>query len=230
LQFVESSSFGVRSAIYELARPDVPLRFALFSMIHIGEARYYDALAERARQCDVLLLEGVPSLRVRLATYAYRAFSDRLGLVTQAHMNTRQLGVRVLDADLSAEEFDSAHARLPLLARLILPLMLPACALWFRIAGTRALLAASLSREDLASREQILSSSPELDAFDDLVLHRRDRVFLARLREFYEEAHNRPITAGIIYGAGHMPAIARFLLGPLQYRVRAASWAQVFEL
>jgi len=145
-------------------------------------------------------------------------------------MNTRRIGVSALAADMPAAEFDSEHARLPFLARLFLPLVLPVYALWFRIAGSRALLAASLSEEDPASREKLLPSSSELDAFDDLVLHRRDRVFLAKLQEFYEEAHDMPLNAGITYGAGHMPAIGRFLLGPSQYRVKTASFAQVFEL
>ena len=230
MQFVDSSSFGVRSAIYEVARPDVPLEFVLFPMIHIGEAGYYEDVGERAGKCDVLLVEGVPSLPVRIASRAYARFASRLGLVTQKRLNVRSIGPRVLNVDMCPAEFDAAHAQLPLAARLLLPVVLPAYSLWFRFAGTRDQLAASLTTNDLRSRADLLSSASYREALDDLILHKRDRIFLNRLQRFFTEHSSEPLRAGIIYGAGHMPVITRYLLGPLRYRVRSATWIQVFAL
>jgi hypothetical protein len=37
LQYIESSVIGLRSAVFTLARPETPLRFAVFPMVHVAE-------------------------------------------------------------------------------------------------------------------------------------------------------------------------------------------------
>ena len=67
MQFIEVNSFEVRSAVHRLERRGEPLRFVLFPMIHVGERSYYEDIAARASRCDLLLVEGVPSIWARIA-------------------------------------------------------------------------------------------------------------------------------------------------------------------
>ena len=230
MQFIEVNSFEVRSAVHQLERRGETLRFVLFPMIHIGEKSYYEDIAARASRCDLLLVEGVPSIWARIATRSYALFAARLGLVTQLELDLRALRPKVINTDLSAEEFDAAHAELPVAARMILPLFLPLAGLYFLLRGNRELLAEQLETSDLPNREEILSASEATDALDDLLLSRRDRAFLLRLQSLFEDSRGKSITIGIIYGAAHMPAIFRFLSDQLHYRVVDSSWSLVFSL
>jgi len=230
MQFVETNSFEVVSAIHELGRPDESLHFVLFPMIHIGEKNYYEDVAARASRCDLLLVEGVPSVWARMATRAYGLLAGRLGLVTQRELNLKTLGPKNINADMSAEEFNSAYARLPFLAWAILPIFLPLFGLYFLFTGSREYLAKKLETTDLPSRKDILNTTSETDALESLLVNRRDRAFVKRLESFFEESSGKPLTVGIMYGAKHMPAIFRFLSSRLGYRVISSNRAVVFSL
>jgi hypothetical protein len=199
-------------------------------MIHIGEKRYYEDIAERAGRCDLLFVEGVPSVWARIATRSYALLACRLGLVTQRELNLKALGAKLVNADMSGEEFARAYSRLPLLAKAILPVLLPVYSIYFAFTGTRAQLAKQLETTDLLQREQILEATDATEALETLVVSRRDRAFFKRLQAFFEESRGKPLTVGIIYGASHMPAIFRFLSERLSYQVTSSSWALVFSL
>jgi hypothetical protein len=230
MQFVEANRFELVSAIHELERRDEPLRFVLFPMIHIGERSYYEDVAARAARCDLLLVEGVPSVWARIATRAYGLFAARLDLVTQRELNLKALGPKIVNADMTAEEFNRAYSALPLLAQAMLPLLLPLYGLYFLFNGSRERIAKQLETTDLPLRERILDATEETEALERLLVGRRDRAFLSRLQSVFEESRGKPLTIGIIYGAGHMPAIFRYLSERLGYRVRSSSWAAVFSL
>lgn len=230
MQFIEANSFELRSVLYELECRDEPLRFVLFPMIHIGEKRYYEDIAARASRCDLLLVEGVPSVWARISTRSYALFASRLGLVTQQELKLGAHRAKIVNADMSAAEFDCAYSHLPLLAKAILPVVLPVYGLYFFFAGTREQLAKQLDTTDLPSREEILETTEEIDALNDLILSRRDRAFIRRLQSLSEDSHGKALTVGIIYGARHMPAIFRFLSDHLGYRVTSSSRSVVFSL
>ncbi|MFF5171460.1 hypothetical protein ACFY3U_02355 [Micromonospora sp. NPDC000089] len=80
MQITEVSVLGLRSAVITLARPDSPLRFVLFPMVHFGLPSFYRQVADRLAACDLIVAEGydgaahlpavVQALRGR---YGYRA-------------------------------------------------------------------------------------------------------------------------------------------------------------
>jgi hypothetical protein len=51
LQYIESSVIGLRSAVFTLARPETPLRFAVFPMVHVAEPDFYREVADRVAEC-----------------------------------------------------------------------------------------------------------------------------------------------------------------------------------
>ncbi|MCG8590944.1 MAG: hypothetical protein MJE66_16765 [Proteobacteria bacterium] len=230
MQFAEANSFELASAVHELEHRDDPLRFVLFPMIHIGEREYYEDIAARASRCDVLLAEGVPSIWARIATLSYELFAARLGLVTQRELKLKALGPKIVNADMSADEFDEAHSQLPFFARAILPLALPLHGLHFLFRGSREHLARQLETTDLPPRERVLEATEETDALDRLLVARRDRAFLERLDSFIQASRSKPLKVGIVYGASHMPAIFRHLSRRYGYRVKSSGWTRVFSL
>jgi hypothetical protein len=51
MQLVEASSFAVRSAVIQLRRPDTPLGFVLFPMIHLATPAFYADVRTRLAGC-----------------------------------------------------------------------------------------------------------------------------------------------------------------------------------
>ncbi|MFD1050330.1 hypothetical protein ACFQ1S_34795, partial [Kibdelosporangium lantanae] len=68
-----SVGWGVRAAILHVTRTRTPLKFTLYPMVHLGEARYYEEMSRRLRAHDLIVAEGVVSTdkRGRAVTLAY---------------------------------------------------------------------------------------------------------------------------------------------------------------
>jgi len=58
MQLVEASSFAVRSAVIQLRRPDTPLGFVLFPMIHLATPAFYADVMIRLAGCQLIVAEG----------------------------------------------------------------------------------------------------------------------------------------------------------------------------
>lgn len=59
MQLIEVSDFGVRSAEIWLGRVETPLRFALFPVLHLGTAAYYEEVTRRLQRCQLVVAEGI---------------------------------------------------------------------------------------------------------------------------------------------------------------------------
>lgn len=55
-----------------LEKRDSRVRFVLFPMIHLGAPEFYAEVAQRLRQCDLILTEGVGGRRTSVVTLSYR--------------------------------------------------------------------------------------------------------------------------------------------------------------
>jgi hypothetical protein len=119
-----------------------------------------------------------------------------------------------------------AWRQIPRHERAFLVLGLPVILLAMCLAGPRRTLSTYLEREDLPSRTEILMA----DAYrsEDLILTQRDQLLANRIRSLVSEPAKAPGVVGIVWGARHMPAVTRILLGELHYRVRAAEWVTAF--
>ena len=108
MQIIESTAFGVRSAILHLEASDGAPRFTLFPMIHVATPDFYREIGRRLDACDLILCEGVKSRTSSLLTLSYRFFAHnpRLGLVCQNTMNLDHLKGRLIHADVTGDAFD----------------------------------------------------------------------------------------------------------------------------
>ena len=65
--------------------------------------------------------------------------------------------------------------------------------------------------------------------FDKVVIHARDALLVDALTSIHEERSAEPISVAVVYGAGHMPAVAAMLVSRLGYHARTAEWLTVFD-
>ena len=61
MQYIEASVIGIRSAVITLKHRVTPLRFVLIPMVHVAEPDFYREVAALARECALIVAEGVPS-------------------------------------------------------------------------------------------------------------------------------------------------------------------------
>lgn len=101
----------------------------------------------------------------------------------------------------------------------------PVMGLVFALRGPRAFLDDDLVVEDLPStlQAEMMADNPVIHALTD----RRDKRLLDALGEIHAEHGDEPIRVGIVYGAGHVPAIASGLMDRYGYVPREAEWLTV---
>jgi hypothetical protein len=230
VQIIETTRFGVRSSVITLGRAGTPLKFVLFPMIHIAEPTFYQEVTTRLKGCDLVGAEGIGrSSMVTAVTLAYRiARFGRSGLVLQ-RFPLERLGVPIVNPDMTGGDFDAAWSRLPLTVRLTVAALFPPVLLAMLLLGTRRFLASQLRLDDLPSREELLRDSELLDHVDSVVVHKRDARLVKALSEIHERRSSEPIRVAVVYGAGHVPALARYMGRRYGYWPQRGEWLTVFR-
>jgi hypothetical protein len=234
VQIIEVSVTGVRSAVITLQRSETPMRIVLFPMIHAGAPAFYQSVAARIRDCDLVIAEGITGISpvAWALTLAYRlpGRNRRLGLTVQ-DVDPAALGVPVINADMTAREFARGWRSVPAVHRLAVVFLIPLTALAIRLFGTRRFLARYARHwqvEDLPGRadELLHRKAPEATA---LILDRRDALLVDALVAVHEARKDEPIDVAVLYGAAHMRAVTREMFARFGYRPRAAEWLQIID-
>ncbi|SEM11391.1 hypothetical protein [Streptacidiphilus jiangxiensis] len=227
--FIEVTDYAVRSAVITLRRRGSPMTFVLFPMIHIGTPAFYADVRRRVDTCDIVVAEGVTgrSMQAGMLTMAYRFAPrrSRNGLVQQNDAPLLTKDIPVVQPDLAAAEVmrgvrRSIHWQYPLLL-----LLAPLLGLWFALRGPRAFV-----EQDLAVEDYPTTRRAEARANSDLqhaLLDERDARLVDALSRIHEEHQHEPIRVAVVYGAAHMPAVVRGLLGRYEYRPRDSEWITV---
>lgn len=231
MQIIESTVFGLRSAIIRLEAGDGTPRFHLFPMIHLADPTFYEEIALRLDGCDLVLCEGVKSPTASLLTLSYRFCekNPRLGLVSQKALKLDHLEGRLIHADVSAERFEKRWSKMATWLRVLMPLAAPLFGLYLRYFGTRADIARSLGMGLRKSRRDILADE-EYEKVMDVLLDWRDRRLLDVIDRTRLENENTGISIAVLYGASHMRAVIHHLINKLGYRITKAEWVTVFTL
>ncbi|MDH3919917.1 MAG: hypothetical protein OEU25_17285, partial [Rhodospirillales bacterium] len=143
MQIIESTAFGVRSAILRLDANGGAPSFILFPMIHVAAPDFYAEISRRLNDCDLVLCEGVKSPTASLLTLSYRFYAEspRLRLVSQKAMKLDHLKGRLIHADVTGDAFERRWRDLKTWVRFVLPLAAPLYGLYLRHFGTRAAIA-----------------------------------------------------------------------------------------
>jgi hypothetical protein len=231
MQFIESNSFGVRAAVYELTRADSHQKILLFPMIHVGSLDYYEAVRSRLSACDLVLAEGVKTRHSMLLTASYRVIGKiRNGdLVTQqsAHLFTACKSVRCVD--MTGEEFEQHWSDIPWRSKALLYLILPLGLIYGLFFLGKKSLAKRMELNDLPSRNETLYYDDALEPVDDLIVDQRDARLIDQLTAVVQDQSGEFQTIGIVYGARHMRAATGFLLKKVGFHICKSDWIQVFS-
>lgn len=231
MQFIEVSATGVRSAVIMLRAQDRPQRIRLFPMLHVGAPAFYSAVTARLGQCAVVLAEGIrdDSLITRALTASYRlpGRRGRLGLVEQ-RIDYSRLGADVIKPDMTGMHLRAGWQALPVWQRVGLPLLAPVLGGAFWLLGTRRMLARYAAAEDLPDAAEVMLRD-QVPALTELLIDRRDMLLAGALDEVLSQRRDEAIDIGVVYGAGHMPGLTRYLVAKYEFRPREAEWLTVFD-
>ena len=232
MQLIEVSSFAMRSAVVRLRRSGTPLEFVLFPMIHQATPAFYAEIMARLGRCQLIVAEGVGKTAVVQAlTLVYRLSgrAGRWGLVPQ-RLALADLGVPVLCPDMSADQFRRGWRRLPVVVKLSMFILVPVYAVGVLVFGSRRFLADRIgSTEDLPTRDEELAADGRFDKLVELLLDDRDALLVQALEAIHEQRSQEPISVAVVYGAAHMPAVARALAARYGYRPMGAESVTVFR-
>lgn len=230
MQVIEVTGIAVRSAVITMRRRESPLRFVLFPMLHVASPTFYQQVASRLATCDLIVAEGVrgASLQVSTLTLAYRFAPRRArnGLELQSDRQLFPGAVPVVNPDVTAAEAVAQLRTLPRLVRWAMLIAAPVFGLVFALRGPRAFLDEDMVVEDLPTtrRAEQLADNPVAEILGG----ERDRRLLAALSAIHREHGDEPLTVAVVYGAGHIPAIAAGLQRLHDYRPREAEWLTVY--
>jgi hypothetical protein len=227
MQVIDVGAMGVRSAVLRCTRAATPLRFTIYPMVHLGEPAFYADISRRLRGHDLIVAEGIQGAdrSVRNLTRAYRlAGGERLGLVVQTR-EMLDVGVPVLFADMTGEDFGRRWREIPLAERVVVGSAVPLFAIYQRVFGSRETLARHLRLDDDTA---IDSWNPD-SGLEKLVCDRREALLVGTLVDIYAQRRDEPIDVAIVYGAAHALPVVRYLMAALGYVARAAEWVRVFD-
>jgi hypothetical protein len=233
MQILEDTVFGLRSARISLVSPLSDTSITLFPMVHVGEPDFYRKVYEDARDHDVVLIEGVDSPITTRVTRSYRWMlgSKRLNLRLQPKFpQPSSEGLRVVHADLSADEFRVVWEEVPLWIRWLVYVAAPVIGLHRKMSASRRTLAKGLAMDDQPSQKELVDWSPEATALTGAILDARDARLIERLEGELDHPNGQARRIAIVYGAMHMRAVLRAVTtGRRRYHAKSAEWLTIWS-
>lgn len=195
-------------------------------MLHVATPAFYAEVTRRLGECAVVVAEGISGRSVLTSafTMSYRIIpaNRRSGLVVQK-IDYAALGVPVIRPDLTGKEFARSWRTLPLLHRVAMWCLLPFVVVAQFFGGRKRLLS-----PNIAINDDVLGSDAD-DQWDQVLGGERDERVLLALAELHETRSTERIDVAVVYGAGHVPELARRLAETLDYRPRSADWITVVD-
>jgi len=222
MQYIESSVIGLRSAVFTLARPETPLRFEVFPMVHVAEPDFYRQVADQAGECDLIVAEGAPARCAPAQEWMSRIRWDHL-VDQMAGLDLEALGVPVqweyADHDRPRSGRDQAVAKVVDAAAAV---ALRALGRYGNPLGMPSLEQSDEHDDRWERRDGWLGR-----VIEDRVLHDRDSRLVQALGAIHRERCTEPIRVAVVYGAGHIPAVVDVLSEDFRYRPGNARWFTV---
>lgn len=199
-------------------------------MMHVASPSFYRQVRQRLSTCDLIVAEGVrgKSRQLSALTLANR-FAPRWRRNGLEEQNEALLpdGIPVVRPDVTAAQVVADLRTLPHWMYLLLLAAAPVMGMIFAVRGPRAFLDDDLEVEDLpkTNRAEELADNE----VSGVLTGRRDQLLLTALDKIHAERRDEPITVAVVYGAGHIPAVATGLMNRHGYRPRQAEWLTVLS-
>lgn len=233
MKFLESTHFFVRTVLFDFENRDqqIKLKFRLIPMLHIGSIEYYQQVRKVLEACDEILYESAHLKTIRLITRQYKRMAKKLNLVTQSgHMSLSGLEAKLEHADFNKKSGNQAWKELRPKEKLKLALVEPARLFIQSRSLTREILAKKMMT---SAEENYLVYGPvpdEKGTVENLLLNAREQIIFKHIRHKMSGDLSTEKVIGIIYGAGHMKKIARYLIDKHGYVPRSGAFLKVFDI
>ncbi len=246
MKFIESSSFLVRTVLYDFICRDkkIKLKFRLVPMIHIASEEYYENVLENLKDCDEVFYEGIDLIddaepitnrislkNLNLTFKQYKMFANQLGLVTQSeHFDLRELDAELTHTDYDPESGSEAWGEVSLKEKLKMSFLDPLMMFIARQGMSRK----KLAKQFMDSTEEMLLAYGPLDDEEgssrNFTMNQRDQIVFQHIRESIESEGHSEKTIAIVYGAGHMKSMARFLIDEYHYFPTNGQFVTAFDI
>lgn len=228
MQILESSMLGLRTARMLFRNGTSPVSFTLYPMVHVGDEHFYRETYGEAFSHDVVLVEGVRSAVGRNLTRSYRWINfEKLGLVRQPKTPPQEeVSARIVNADLSTEEFHREWRKVSPLLRFAFLFAAPLYGIYRRLFSSRSSIARKMCLEDLQSSDEILHWSPTFEPVHQSVIHARDKRLIECIAAELDGDSEKRVA--VVYGARHMRAVLRDL-AKRGFRCSDASWRTIIS-
>ncbi|MEL7123091.1 MAG: hypothetical protein AAFO07_26815 [Bacteroidota bacterium] len=232
MKVIESTDFYLRVVKFDFRHPDpeVNLSFRIVPVFHIGSEKFYRNIFKYLKECDEVLYEDLQFKRLILITSHYQKVAKRLNLISQDVLNLRELDVKLTHADLTKKEAKEAWRNTSIIEKIKFLIIEP---LIFRI-QTRNLTRRKLAKHfSTANQELLLAYGPRFDkprSSENFIWNEREKKVFEVIKHSFSIEKNIQKRIGIIYGAGHMKRIARFLIDKLDCVPTNAEFIEVYPL
>lgn len=222
MQITEYSVAGLRSAVIDLRARGNPLTFRLFPMVHLARPEFYREVAQRLRECDLIVSEGedTPSSTGYAIVLAMRLTFQRAARnLLHQDIDHEALGVPTLWPDNYSRP--SRRRRFSPWSLADIVLMTPFYFVVMALGGRGWLLRNRFEvNDDTDVRLRMMTKS---------LVHDRDATLIETLSRVYEERRDRREVVAVVYGAAHLPAVINALNARFGYRAVGAEWVTVFD-
>ncbi|MFG1797240.1 hypothetical protein [Nocardia sp. NPDC049149] len=222
MQITEFSVIGLRSAVIDLRVRGKPLTFRLFPMVHIGQPQFYRDVADRLRQCDLIVSEGIDapnSTGLAIILAMRMTFQRSARTLVPQDIDHSALGVPVVWPERLSRH--NRRQRVPVLSYLDLLLMTPFYVVVMALGGRGWLLRTRFEIND--------NSEVRIRLMNKTFLHDRDKELVSALADIHQERQGSSDIVAVVYGAAHMPAVIQGLNATFGYRAVGADWLTVFD-
>lgn len=246
MNFIESTNFFLRTIMFDFVNKDedMHLKFRLAPMIHIGSKAYYKCVFDNIKNCDEIYYEGLRlsnnkenlfnrwSLKnLNLRSYQLHLLAKRLGLVTQSeYFDLSNLKEKLTLTDYDPESGLIAWKKLSFKERLKVNFIDPLKLFLFQQGITREILAKNFMT---SAEEADLAYGPvedEAGTARNFIMNEREQLVFQRIEKAIHSEGSSNKIIGIIYGAGHMNSIARYLIDHFNYIPRNGKFLRVFNV
>jgi len=239
MNFIESTNFFLRTIMFDFINKDekIKLKFKLAPMIHIGSKEYYATVFKLIKDCDEIFYEGIKydkkpssSLRFNFTFNQYETIANKLGLVTQKELRLKDLKDKLTHIDYDLESVERAWKELSWKEKMKHSIVEPFELFIYTQGITREIMAKSFMS---AAEESQIAFGPREDeegTASNFIMNNREQIIFKNITNRIHTESKQDKTIGIIYGAGHMKSIARFLIDKYGYLPRNGQFMKVFDI
>jgi hypothetical protein len=201
------------------------MRVTIYPMLHIANQSFYEQLSKELVRCQYVLYEGVTWRSGNKRHPLYDLVARNLGAAAQEKALQMPAEATKINLDMGCAEFRKRFLRLPLwnIAGIVFLRYL----LW--LSTLPRVLRNQFVRYGLLRRRRG-SQNDDGKPLNQLILRARDKLIVENLTKFFRASGwtDESVFAGIVFGAGHMPAITAGLRS-LGYRPGTRRWVEVFR-